>query len=161
MVRHELLQRQQRLAPQWPDAELERLVLGSADRARELQLPRHGLGLRRRRRGALDGPKPSREQTAVQPGIGGVQAHARAADKGFAACVQGAPGTPAQCKALGAAMRAAAANPSLQPLALAQIDKLQSLAADRIAKGYVAEGSLASFKIIVNPLAPADCISPQ
>jgi cytochrome c-type biogenesis protein CcmF len=90
--------------------------------------------------------------TAVQPGIGGVQAHARAADKGFAACVRGAPGTPAQCKALGASMRAAAANPSLQPIALAQINKLQSLAADRIARGYVTEGSLASFKIIVNPL---------
>jgi cytochrome c-type biogenesis protein CcmF len=89
---------------------------------------------------------------AVQPGIGGVQAHARAADKGFAACVQGAPGTPAQCKALAAAMRAAAANPSLQPLALAQIEKLQSLAARRIADGYLAEGSLASFKVIVNPL---------
>jgi cytochrome c-type biogenesis protein CcmF len=89
---------------------------------------------------------------AVNPGIGGVQRAARAADTGFQECVEGKPGTPPQCKALGATMRAAAANPALRAPALAEISKLQSLSADRIAKGYLGEASPAAFKIIVNPL---------
>jgi cytochrome c-type biogenesis protein CcmF len=89
---------------------------------------------------------------AEQPRISGVQAGARAADKGFRDCLLGGPGTPPQCKALEATMRAAAANPRLQPAALAEISKLQALAAARIAKGYLGEGSPATFKIIVNPL---------
>jgi hypothetical protein len=51
-----------------------------------------------------------------------------------------------------AMMRAAAANPGLRPLALAQISKLQSLAATRIAQSYVRDGSPTIFKFIVNPL---------
>ncbi|HEX4669732.1 MAG TPA: cytochrome c-type biogenesis CcmF C-terminal domain-containing protein [Solirubrobacterales bacterium] len=90
--------------------------------------------------------------TAVQPDITAVQRRVRAADRGFRACVSGAPGTPPQCKAVGAMMRAAAANPSLAPAALSQIAKLQSLAATRIAKSYLSDGSAAIFKVIVNPL---------
>ncbi len=90
--------------------------------------------------------------TAMQPDIAAVQRRVRAADKGFRACVSGAPGTPAECKAVAAMMRAAAANPSLRPAALSQIAKLQSLAANRIAKSYLSDGSAAIFKVIVDPL---------
>jgi cytochrome c-type biogenesis protein CcmF len=89
---------------------------------------------------------------AEQPDIGAVQRRGRAADKGFEACIQGAPGTPAQCKALGALMRAAAANPALQAQALEQITQLQSLAAERVAKSYLEDGAPATFRIIVDPL---------
>ncbi len=89
---------------------------------------------------------------AEQPDITGVQRKARLADQGFKACIEGAPGTPPQCKAVGAMMRAAAANPRLRPAALAQIEKLQEVTAQRIAQGYLAEGSAAAFKVIVNPL---------
>ena len=89
---------------------------------------------------------------APQPDISGVQKRVRAADKGFQACVSGAHGTPPQCDAVAAMMRAAAANPSLRATALAQIAKLQSLSANRIAQGYVGEASPVIFKVIVNPL---------
>ncbi|HXQ88824.1 MAG TPA: heme lyase CcmF/NrfE family subunit, partial [Solirubrobacterales bacterium] len=58
---------------------------------------------------------------AEQPDIAPIQRRGRAADAGFEACVRGEPGTPAQCKALGALMRAAAANPALQARAFGQI----------------------------------------
>ena len=90
--------------------------------------------------------------TAVQPDITDVQRRVRAADKGFKACVQGAPGTPAQCKALGAVMQAAAANPALRAQALEQITQLQGLAAERVAKSYLDDATPATFRIIVNPL---------
>ncbi|HMJ72013.1 MAG TPA: heme lyase CcmF/NrfE family subunit [Solirubrobacterales bacterium] len=90
--------------------------------------------------------------TALQPGIVGVQRHARAADQGFKACVSGGPGTPPQCRAVSALMRAAAANPRLQPAALAQIDGLQVATAERIAQGYLSEDAPATFRVIVNPL---------
>ncbi len=89
---------------------------------------------------------------AMQPDVGGVQRQARNADRGFEACLQGAPGTPAQCEAIGALMRAAARNPSLRAPALAQIARLQDLTANRIARGYLTEGSAATFRIIVDPL---------
>jgi cytochrome c-type biogenesis protein CcmF len=89
---------------------------------------------------------------AIQPGILGVQRHARAADGAFKACVGGGPGTPQQCKAVAALMRAALANPRLRPAALAQIDRLQAATAKRIAAGYLAEASPATFRVIVNPL---------
>jgi cytochrome c-type biogenesis protein CcmF len=89
---------------------------------------------------------------ASQPDVAGVQRRARAADRGFEACIQGAPGTPRQCKAVGALMRAAAADPSLQAAALAQLAKLQGLTADRIARGYLAEGSPTTFRVIIDPL---------
>ncbi len=89
---------------------------------------------------------------APQPDISAIQRRVRAADKGFRACVSGAPGTPPQCKAVSAMMRAAAANPSLRPVALAQIAKLQSLAANRIAGSYLGDDSATIFKVIVNPL---------
>ena len=76
---------------------------------------------------------------APQPDISAVQRQVRAADKGFKACVSGAPGTPPQCKALAAMMRAAAANPSLRPAALAQIAELQSATANRIANSYLTD----------------------
>ncbi len=90
--------------------------------------------------------------TAIQPSITGVQAAARAADKGFEACVGGGPGAPPQCKAVAAMMRAAAANPRLRPAALAQIEALQVATAKQIGKRYVAEGAPATFRVIVNPL---------
>jgi cytochrome c-type biogenesis protein CcmF len=90
--------------------------------------------------------------SAIQPGILGVQRHARAADRAFKACVGGGPGTPRQCKAVAALMRAALANPSLRPAALAQIERLQAATAKRIADGYLAEASPATFRVIVNPL---------
>ncbi|HET7484004.1 MAG TPA: heme lyase CcmF/NrfE family subunit [Solirubrobacterales bacterium] len=90
--------------------------------------------------------------TAIQPSITGVQRAARGADEGFEACVRGGPGAPAQCKAVAAMMRAAAANPQLRPVALAQIETLQVATAKQIAKRYVAEGTPATFRVIVNPL---------
>jgi cytochrome c-type biogenesis protein CcmF len=90
--------------------------------------------------------------TTVQPNITAVQRQVRAADKGFKACVSGAPGTPPQCKAVAAMMRSAAADPRLRPAALAQIDSLQLATADRIAKGYLSDDAPATFKVIVNPL---------
>ncbi len=89
---------------------------------------------------------------ADQPNIGDVQRRVRAADKGFKACVSGAPGTPPQCKAVAATMRAAAANPSLRPAALAQIAQIQAVTADQIAKSYLTDASPVTFKVIVNPL---------
>ncbi len=90
--------------------------------------------------------------TAIQPSITGVQAAARAADKGFEACVGGGPGAPPECKAVAAMMRAAAANPRLRPAALGQIEALQVATAKQIGKRYVAEGAPATFRVIVNPL---------
>jgi cytochrome c-type biogenesis protein CcmF len=89
---------------------------------------------------------------APQPDISGIQKRVRAADRGFRACVSGGPGTPPQCDAVAAMMRAAAANPSLRATALAQISKLQSLAANRIAQSYLGEAAPVIFKVIVNPL---------
>jgi cytochrome c-type biogenesis protein CcmF len=90
--------------------------------------------------------------TAMQPGIAAVQRRVRAADEGFQACVRAAPGSPPECGALAAMMRAAAADPRLQPRALAQIAKLQSLAIDRIARSYLSDGAPATFRVIVDPL---------
>jgi cytochrome c-type biogenesis protein CcmF len=90
--------------------------------------------------------------TAPQPDVGAVQRRARAADRGFEACVEGGPGTPSQCKAIGALMRAAAQDPSLLPAALAQLGRLQDLTARRIARSYLTDGSPTTFKVIVNPL---------
>ncbi|HXV06361.1 MAG TPA: cytochrome c-type biogenesis CcmF C-terminal domain-containing protein [Solirubrobacterales bacterium] len=90
--------------------------------------------------------------TAEQPGISGVQRHARAADAGFRACVEGGPGTPPQCKAVGMLMRAAQASPTLLATALTKIEALQLATAKRIAAGYVAEGTPATFRVIVDPL---------
>ncbi len=84
--------------------------------------------------------------------VADVQRRARAADNGFRACVKGGPGTPPQCKALGAMMRAAAANPALRAQALGQISKLQGLAAGRVAKSYLGDNAAVTFKVIVNPL---------
>jgi cytochrome c-type biogenesis protein CcmF len=81
-----------------------------------------------------------------------VQRRARAADSGFQACVKGGPGTPPQCKALRGMMVAARANPTLQPRALETISKLQSLAAERVAKSYLRDDAAVTFKVIVNPL---------
>ncbi|HWO82638.1 MAG TPA: cytochrome c-type biogenesis CcmF C-terminal domain-containing protein, partial [Solirubrobacterales bacterium] len=89
---------------------------------------------------------------AEQPNVVDVQRGVRLADQGFSACVRGAPGTPPQCKALGALMRAAAANPSLQPEAFRQISQLQGLAAERVAKSFLATTAASTFKVIVNPL---------
>jgi cytochrome c-type biogenesis protein CcmF len=89
---------------------------------------------------------------APQPDISGVQRRARAADKAFAECVRGAPGTPPECKALALMMLRARENPSLRPAALVQIGKLQLVSADNIARDYANERLPATFKVIVNPL---------
>jgi cytochrome c-type biogenesis protein CcmF len=90
--------------------------------------------------------------TAVQPEISALRRRIRAADQGFRNCVSGAPGTPPQCRAVSRLMQAAAANPRLRPVALAQIDSLQAATAKRLAKSYLADGSPATFRVIVNPL---------
>jgi cytochrome c-type biogenesis protein CcmF len=89
---------------------------------------------------------------AEQPNVVAVQRGARLADQGFKACVRGAPGTPQQCKALGALMRAAAANPALRAQAFPQISQLQGLAAERVAKPFLTSTAPSTFKVIVNPL---------
>jgi cytochrome c-type biogenesis protein CcmF len=90
--------------------------------------------------------------TAVQPEITPVRRRVRAADEGFRACVSGAPGTPPQCRAVSRLMQAAAANPRLRPIALAQIDSLQAATAERLAKSYLADDAPATFRVIVDPL---------
>jgi cytochrome c-type biogenesis protein CcmF len=90
--------------------------------------------------------------TAVEPSVAPVRRGARAADRGFRACVAGAPGVPAQCEAVSRLMRAAAANPRLRPVALAQIDALQAATAERLARGYLAAARPATFRVIVDPL---------
>jgi cytochrome c-type biogenesis protein CcmF len=90
--------------------------------------------------------------TAVQPEIAAVRRRIRAADAGFRACVSGAPGTPPQCRAVSRLMRAAAADPHLRPLALAQIGRLQAATAERLAKSYLSDDASATFRVIVNPL---------
>jgi cytochrome c-type biogenesis protein CcmF len=90
--------------------------------------------------------------TAVQPEITTVRRRVRAADQGFRACVSGAPGTPPQCRAVSRLMAAAAANPRLRPVALAQIDSLQAATAERLAKSYLTDDAPATFRVIVNPL---------
>src|SRR5262249_19216857 len=67
-------------------------------------------------------------------------------------CVRGGPGTPPACGALAAMMRAAAANPTLRPIAANRIESLQQATAERVAKTYLDESPPATFKVIVNPL---------
>jgi len=90
--------------------------------------------------------------TAVQPDLRAVRARARAADRGFRTCLAGDSGTPPQCRALSRLMNAAALDPSLQPAALAQIGRLRSAVAERVARGYLGDGSVATFRVIVDPL---------
>jgi cytochrome c-type biogenesis protein CcmF len=90
--------------------------------------------------------------TAVEPDLAAVKRRVRAADRGFAACVRGEPGTPPQCEAISRLMRAAAADPRLVPVASAQIDELQAITAERLARSYLADGAPATFRVIVDPL---------
>jgi len=89
---------------------------------------------------------------AEQPDISGVQRGARLADQGLRKCARGETGTPPQCKALAAFMKAAASSPSLQTQALSQIEQVQSGAAARVARSFLSTKSAATFKVIVNPL---------
>ncbi len=89
---------------------------------------------------------------AVNPDISGIRAQLHRADAGFRTCVRGGPGAPPACSAVAGLMRAAAADPRLRGAALAQIDRLQGATAARIAKTYVAEGTPATFRVIVDPL---------
>ncbi len=89
---------------------------------------------------------------AMQPDVTSLLASARAADEGFRECVRGAPGTPPQCRAVSQLMRAANANPSLRPAALAQIFRLQEATAGQIARDYLSAGETATFRVIVDPL---------
>jgi cytochrome c-type biogenesis protein CcmF len=90
--------------------------------------------------------------TSVGPDVGAVQRRLRAADEGFRDCVRGAPGSPPACDSVAALMRAAAADPSLRPAALAQIGQLQERTAAAIARSYVSDGTPATFRVIVDPL---------
>ena len=90
--------------------------------------------------------------TAVEPPIAAVRRRARAADRGFRACLGGAPGTPPQCRAVSRLMRAAAADPRLRPAALAQIEALQAATAERLARSYLDDEPTATFRVIVDPL---------
>jgi cytochrome c-type biogenesis protein CcmF len=90
--------------------------------------------------------------TSMAPDVTAIQRRMRAADRGFRACVGGEPGTPPQCRTVAQLMRAAAASPQLRPVALAQIERLQAATAERIARGYLSDGSVATFRVIVDPL---------
>jgi cytochrome c-type biogenesis protein CcmF len=89
---------------------------------------------------------------APEPDLSALKRRMRAADQGFRACVSGAPGTPPQCRAISRLMRAAAANPSLRPVASAQIENLQTVTAERLAKSYLTDDATATFRVIVDPL---------
>ena len=89
---------------------------------------------------------------SMEPNIAAVQRRVRAADEGFRACVKGAPGTPPQCRAVSRLMRAAAVNPSLQPLALEQIGRLQAATAEQLAGSYLTDRAPGTFRVIVDPL---------
>ncbi|HWO46545.1 MAG TPA: cytochrome c-type biogenesis CcmF C-terminal domain-containing protein, partial [Solirubrobacterales bacterium] len=89
---------------------------------------------------------------AEQPNIAEVQRGVRKADKGFQACVRGIPGSPPECKALGALMRASVGDPRREAQALQQISQLQSLAANNVAQGFLRSDVPSTFKVIVNPL---------
>ncbi|HKF83247.1 MAG TPA: cytochrome c-type biogenesis CcmF C-terminal domain-containing protein [Solirubrobacterales bacterium] len=89
---------------------------------------------------------------AEQPNITSVQAGVRKADQGFKACIQGAPGSPPECKALGALMRASVGVPAREAKALQQISQLQSLAAENVARTFLTSDAPSTFKVIVNPL---------
>ncbi len=82
----------------------------------------------------------------------GLQRRVRAADRGFEACLEDAPGTPEQCKALRALMRAAVTTPALEAQALERITALQALTAERVARGYLTDGGPVTFRMIVDPL---------
>jgi cytochrome c-type biogenesis protein CcmF len=88
----------------------------------------------------------------VAPNVQKVQHQLAIAEKGLEKCIEAGPGTPEQCKQLRGLMLAAQQNPALQPRALKQIESLQLLSAERIAKGYVNEAGTATFKVIINPL---------
>ncbi|MBS1844216.1 MAG: cytochrome c biogenesis protein CcsA, partial [Actinobacteria bacterium] len=88
----------------------------------------------------------------VAPNVQDIQHQLTVAEKGLKTCIEAGPGTPEQCKQLQNLMRAAAAEPRLQPQALKQIENLQLLSAERIARGYVKEAGAATFKVIINPL---------
>ncbi|MBS1885116.1 MAG: heme lyase CcmF/NrfE family subunit, partial [Actinobacteria bacterium] len=88
----------------------------------------------------------------VAPNVQSVQHQLALAEKGFQKCVQAGPGTPPQCKDLNALMRTAQANPRLRAGALDQIESLQLLSAEKIARQYIHSESAATFKVIINPL---------
>jgi cytochrome c-type biogenesis protein CcmF len=89
---------------------------------------------------------------AEEPDISAIQRRVRRADKGFESCIQGGPGTPVECKALGALMRASVGNPEREAQALEQITRLQSAAAEDVAETYLDDNAAATFRIIVDPL---------
>jgi cytochrome c-type biogenesis protein CcmF len=91
--------------------------------------------------------------TSSAPNVSALRRRAREADGNFRACLGGDPGTPLQCRQLSRLMRAAAAEPRLRPVALAQIESLQAATAARLARGYLREAAPTTFRVIVDPLA--------
>ncbi len=90
--------------------------------------------------------------TAVQPNMTKMNRTVARADAGFRRCIRGAPGTPPACGAVGKMMRAAAADPSIRPVALDQIQQLQVATIRKVADGYLTEDSAATFRVLVNPM---------
>jgi cytochrome c-type biogenesis protein CcmF len=90
--------------------------------------------------------------TAMQPDVSGVKDQIRKADEAFGACIRGAPGAPRTCRVLGQLMLAARDNPALQAQALAQIEEVQNLTAERIVESYLADDAPVTFRVIVDPL---------
>jgi cytochrome c-type biogenesis protein CcmF len=90
--------------------------------------------------------------SAVQPDVSALRQRAAASDRGFRACIGGDSGAPPQCRSLSRLMRAAAAEPRLRPVALAQIETLQAAIAERLARSYLADRDAATFRVIVDPL---------
>jgi cytochrome c-type biogenesis protein CcmF len=88
----------------------------------------------------------------VAPNVQQVQHQLSIAEKGLRSCLRAGPGTPEQCKQLAGLMQAAAARPALRPQALKQIESLQLLSAERIARSYLQDANAATFKVIINPL---------
>jgi cytochrome c-type biogenesis protein CcmF len=90
--------------------------------------------------------------TALQPDLTEVQRSAAQADRGFAACIRGAPGTPIGCRKLATLMQASAQDPRLRPAALGLINRLQATTINRVADGYLDAGAPATFRVNVNPM---------
>jgi cytochrome c-type biogenesis protein CcmF len=89
---------------------------------------------------------------AVQPDLAAIRRRVRDSDRRFRDCVRGVPGAPPQCRAVSRLMQAAAVQPRLRPVALAQIDELQTAIAERLAASHLADEAPATFRVIVDPL---------
>ena len=129
-----------------------RTPLLPADRRRDLD-DRQLLRRRGDQRGGAEGRAPAATSGSPStPTSPASRARSASADKGFEACIGGAPGSPPECKAVAGLMRAAAANPSLQPPRSARSTACRRRPRRGSPKTYIAEGTPATFRVIVDPL---------